>query len=112
MPYCPLHSCKNLGGSLDPFWRKGQQKVEINLFWTRHLIPYNSGLRFLQKKHLAQRMGPIVLHTFVYNYEHPWSRFEEEANKVKKTHSPAWQIRKSPVPPAKARDTNYSEMVA
>ena len=22
---CPIHSCKKLGGSLEPFWRKGQK---------------------------------------------------------------------------------------
>ena len=29
-PYCPLHLCKKLGRSLEPFRRKGQKST---LFW-------------------------------------------------------------------------------
>ena len=32
-PYCPLHSCKKLGKSLEPFWRKGR-KVKKDTFVT------------------------------------------------------------------------------
>ena len=31
-PYCPLHSCKKLGRSLELFWRKGQKKVKNTFF--------------------------------------------------------------------------------
>ena len=71
---CPLPSCKKLGRSLEPLWRKGQkgQKALVlnsYLCLAQHLIPYN--LIFFQKKHLAQTMGPIVLNTHAKNWVDP-----------------------------------------
>ena len=58
-PYCPLHSCKKLGRSLEPFWKKGQ-KSQKQLFWTQHLIPYNQGLRIFSEK-LVSHLQDIIL---------------------------------------------------
>ena len=48
----------------------GGEKDKKNLFWTQHLIPYDQGLKFLQKNHLAQMMGPIVLYTHAKQENH------------------------------------------
>ena len=46
-PYCPLHSCKKLGRSWGPFWRKVQRSKKATFFG--HLIPYNPRLRISLK---------------------------------------------------------------
>ena len=33
-PYCPLHSCKKLGRSFEPFWRKGQKSKKTPFLGT------------------------------------------------------------------------------
>ena len=58
--YCPLHLCKKLEISLEPFSKKA--KIKHTSFG--HLIPLFQDEEFFQENHLAQTMGPIFPHTY------------------------------------------------
>ena len=44
-------------------FKSQSQKVKKKLCWTRHLIPYNPGLRIFSENHLAKTIDPIVVYT-------------------------------------------------
>ena len=55
-------SCKKVGKSLEPFWRKGH-KSRKNIFFG-HLIPYNAGLRiFLENPYGSNNVPYCLLHS-------------------------------------------------
>ena len=58
-PYCPLHSCKKLERSLDPFLGKVETSKKNTFFG--HLIPYNPTLRIFSGKPFCSKNGPNCL---------------------------------------------------
>ena len=71
---------QEIGKILGPVSENRPKKVKNTFFG--HLYPYNPGLRFFQKNHVAQTIHPVFLYNHAKNCEDPWSRFEEKAKKT------------------------------
>ena len=68
-PYHPLHSCKNLGRSLELFWSKVQRSKKNTFFG--YLIPYNPELRIFLGNNLTQTISHIVIYIHATKWEDP-----------------------------------------
>ena len=81
-PYCPLHSCKKLGRSLEPFWSKGQRTKKTHLFWT--LNPLESGIKIFFRKTIWLKRCALLSTTLLQKIGKSLEPFQRKVQKLEK----------------------------